>query len=549
MRHLGTFGLAFLLLLGGFSGLSAQAYWVFFEDKGPEKDWYVSHPDHLLSPQGLQRRQQRGIPLDERDVPVSTTYLAQLRAANIEIRHTSKWLNAASIVSDLSLAELRAICPAVRDMRPLGRFVRHQVPTDATPTPTPPPTTFDYGATQNQIEMLNVDCLHERGFAGKDILVAIFDSGFLNMDTITAFDSLWLNNRVKGVYDFVDKDTLVFEEDGHGTMVTSCFAGNDPGVYVGSGPRVDVLLARTETVFEEVHQEEDNWMAAVEWADSLGADIIQNSLGYSRFDPGEGDYTYADMDGNTTIISRAADIAASKGILVVTSAGNEGNGNWHYIIAPCDADSVLCVGAVTSFQFRSSFSSVGPSSDGQIKPDVMALGSGARVINPFNGGVANQSGTSFATPLVTGLVASLMEAHPLRSNMEVIQAVRESGDRAMSPDTAYGYGIPDACVADSILAEMDSLATNADIQLNPDKYFNFYPNPVQDQLVIEVQSLTSPVERVSMYAVDGTLISSFAPQEDDDRWILETSHLSPGIYLLKLHLFGNPFVSHRFVKQ
>lgn len=543
-----------LFLLSAWNPLLAQDYWLFFKDKGPEADWHAQHPERLISPQALAKRNQRGIPVDYRDIPVSKTYLARLKAQGIEIHRASKWLNAVSVHTDLSWREIQAELPMVSGMRPVGRFVRHQSEELTVSDPVGDEqeealAAFDYGIANFQVEMLNVNCLHDQGFAGKDVLVAVFDAGFLNMDTLDAFDSLWTNNRVKGIYDFVDGDTTLFQDNYHGMSVASCFAANQPGVYVGTAPRVSVLLARTETVFEEVHQEEDNWMAAVEWADSLGADIIQSSLGYSTFDFGEGDYTYGDLDGNTTIITRAADIAASKGILVVSSAGNEGNGSWHYITAPCDADSILCVGAVNSQGMKAGFSSVGPTADNRIKPEVAAYGQGTAVI-AFYGGTTFQSGTSFSAPLIAGMAACLMEAHPQRSHMDIRQAIMESGNLYPTPDTLLGYGIPDACKADSILAEMDSLATFAELLDHADQHFSFYPNPVTDKIIVEQTDLRLAVERVEVYSAEGMQVLSFNVQDDlGRRWELPTANLSAGMYLLKLHFFGNQSLSHKFVRQ
>jgi len=233
---------------------------------------------------------------------------------------------------------------------------------------------------------------------------------------------------------------------------------------------------------------------------------------------------------------------------VVSSAGNEGNSSWHYVTAPCDADSILCVGAVSFQGDRATFSSVGPTSDGRIKPDVMARGLGTALIGT-NGSVTFGSGTSFSAPLVAGMAACLMEAHPQRSNMEVIQSIRESGDRFATPDTAYGYGVPNACVADSLLSILDSLATFSELFAQPDRYFAFYPNPVTDQLVVEMKQFDWVPESMEVFAADGTLVQARDTDPAAQRWSLDTGALSPGIYMLKLHFFGNRSLSHKFVKQ
>ena len=535
-----------------FSSAWGQKHWVFFKDKGPEQTYYEQHPEGLLSARTLEKRMRKGIPIDETDYPVSKTYLDQLRNAGLYPEKASKWLNAVSVDTDLDLAGLQEMCENVVSVRPVGTFILSRAAEEATPPPPVQGTStnaFTYGQSEFQVTQLNTDCMHDKGFTGDGVLVAVFDAGFRNMDTIAAFDSLWANNRVLQYWDFVNGDTTVFDENAHGMQVASCFAAFDDGTYVGTAPGVSLLLARTETVFEEVHQEEDNWLAAVEWADSLGADMIQSSLGYSTFDAGEGDYTYNDLDGNTAIITNAADLAADKGILVVSSAGNEGNGSWHYITAPCDADSILCVGAVNFFDERAGFSSVGPTADDRIKPDVMALGAGVTVIGTA-GNVTFSSGTSFSAPLVCGMVACLIEAHPLRTNMEVIDAVRKSGDRAAVPDTAYGWGIPDACVADSILSVLDSLAMATAEPVSPEGYFNIYPNPVESELIVEQSNQKEIVTRMVMHSLSGQeIMRADLAGGNTGTQRIATGHLADGMYILQLETRSGKRFVHRFLKQ
>lgn len=531
-------------------------YWVFFEDKGPEAEVHAAHPEQLISPRAVERRAKLGLPIDRRDIPVSATYVSNLREAGIEVYKTSKWLNAASIETDLSYAELRSICAQITDMRPVGTYVAQSY--GDVPMPIVDPvkdeeeeeaSSFSYGQAEGQVLQIGAECLHDAGFTGKNVLIAVLDAGFFHMDTMAAFDSLFLNGRVEAVWDFVDGDMAVYEENWHGMAVASTIVGNLPGQFLGTAPHASLALARTETVFEEVHQEEDNWLAAVEWADSLGADMIQSSLGYSTFDQGEGDYVYQDLNGDVTIITKAADIAADKGILVVSSAGNAGNSPWHYITAPCDADSILCVGAVDMMGMRAGFSSVGPTADGRIKPDVMGWGQGSTIIG-ISGQVSYGSGTSFSAPIVCGMVACLVEAHPLRSNMQVIESVIQSSDRYSNPDTAYGYGIPTACAADSVLDVLDSLALTAEIFANPDRYFRFYPNPVNEELFIDQVNLGMKPEFLEVYTAAGNLVMRIQdPNLEQGRYALNVKSLASGMYLLKLEFFGNRTISHKFIRQ
>lgn len=547
-----TIFLTLFLVVVVFSSSWGQKYWVFFKDKGPEQTYYQQHPEGLLSERAMEKRVTRNIPLDDRDIPISKTYLDQLREAGLAPEKASKWLNAVSVDTDLSLFELQSLCAGVTDMRPVGTFILNREETDSPAPPLPhteSTSSFNYGQTQFQVQQLNADCLHDRGFTGAGVLVAVFDAGFRAMDTINAFDSLWTTNRIVQYWDFVNSDTTIFDENSHGMQVASCIAAFESGNYVGTAPGVSLLLARTEDVSQEVHQEEDNWLAAVEWADSLGADMIQSSLGYSTFDAGQGDYTYQDMDGGTAIITKAADIAADKGILVVSSAGNEGNGSWNYITAPCDADSILCVGAVNFFDERAGFSSVGPTSDGRIKPDVMALGAGVTVIGTA-GNVTFSSGTSFSAPLTCGMVACLVEAHPLRSNMEVIEAVRQSSDRYTTPDTAYGYGIPDACKADSILTVLDSTVMAISVPVSPDGFFKIYPNPVEDELVVEPVALGENITNLKIVSVSGQeIMAAHLSGTRADIQRLSTEHLAEGMYILQLETRSGKRFVHKFLKQ
>jgi serine protease AprX len=543
-----------LLLLLGSTQIQAQnKQWLIFKDKGPETTEWQSHPERFLSQKAIDRRVKHGVGISAQDYPVSQSYLSQLAELGLKTEGHSKWLNAVSTHTDMSLAEIQAKCPAVVAMQPVGRlrstFDRSQTHTAApAPAPAPPGGTFDYGATLEQLEIINIPCLHSRGYTGSGVLIAQFDSGFLDVNTITAFDSLRNSGRLISYYDFVNHDTTVFDEDWHGLAVLSTFAGYLPGSYVGSAPHVNVALGRTETVASETHQEEDNWLMGAEWADSMGADIIQSSLGYYEFDNPADNYTYADMDGNTTIISKAADWAASRGILVCNSAGNEGASAWHYIIAPCDGDSVMCVGGVDNTLAISSFSSIGPSSDAQVKPDVVAVATNTSVVG-WGGLVNNFNGTSFSSPQMAGFAACLIQAHPLRTNMEIIHAIQQSADRYLTPDSAFGYGLPDACKADSILTVLDSLMNNVrDIQAFGDA-IKIFPNPSNGVMMVEVPSGKFQVERFRITNIEGKVLMEIPAKPGAKLQELDVHALPSGSYLLESHLRGNQVSARKFVRN
>jgi subtilisin family serine protease len=331
----------------------------------------------------------------------------------------------------------------------------------------------DYGSTQEQIELLNLDCLHQRGYTGKGVTIAHFDDGYDGFDQLKAFEYALVNNYLKGAYDFQFDQDLSWKGNGsHGTNTVSIVHGYLPGSYIGMAYDANLLLARTEYTPTETHKEELNWKYAVDWAIDKGADIITSSLQYNTFDLGEGDYSYQkDLDGNTSIIANAADYAASKGVIVVTIQGNFGSSDWYYLATPGDADSVITVGAVGANKVKAGFSSYGPSADGQVKPDVMAQGFQTTIIEP-SGQIRKGNGTSFAGPAIAGMIACLKQAHPKRTNMEIITAVRQSADRYTQPDVTggYGYGIPDACQADEILSEMDENFVRYNKWVDKDSY-------------------------------------------------------------------------------
>lgn len=383
---------------------------------------------------------------------------------------------------------------------------------------------FRYGRGDWQLAMLGLDSFHKMGFTGKGVTIALMDAGFYRVDSLTAFDSLRKNGQIKGTFDVVTGDSSVYEDDAHGMAVLSTIAGNIPDSLVGAAPDANFLLIRTEDAGSETHKEEFYWIKGMEIAHEMGADIIHSSLGYSLFDTLEGDYTYFDMDGKSTFITRATDSAFLKGMFVSNSAGNSGNQPWRYITAPCDGKYVLCVGAVDSFEQKAGFSSFGPSADGRVKPEVMALGRSTTIVGS-NGWVQTGNGTSFSGPIIAGFVACLKQAHPKAENYRIYQAIIQSADRYQNPDSAYGYGIPNILKADSILKRMASqkLITQTKI--------NLYPNPGNQE--VRITGITSPVEARWISPEGRTWPISFI-QSGSDTGIISTIGLAPGTYYLQM---------------
>ncbi len=429
------FFFSFFLLLSTTIVLHAQlnSYILYLKDKNGTTGT-LQNPAGFLSVKSIERRSTQHIRIDSTDLPVSQQYLTQIINAGAEIVFVSKWMNAVCIKATSAQYATIIAMPFVSNSISSFRTSDHaNTQLNAT------------SAQQNYAsyysDYIGITQMHEAGIKGKDVLIAITDSGFPGTDTLTAFKHLWHNDQVLYHYDVADNNTNVFDDDNHGTYILSILAA-DTLNYKGVVPDASYILLRTEVAATESKLEEYNWLRGAEIADSCGADIISVSLGYNTFDNAAVDYTYADMNGHTSIIARAADIAYEKGMIVVCAAGNDGNQPWKYIGTPADAYNVLAVGSVDMNNSRSAFSSVGPTSDGRIKPDLCAPGSNIYCITP-SGAYLITGGTSLATPMITGLVAGMKESVPELSNNEIKQILLQSCDDYHNPDNEKGYGVPD----------------------------------------------------------------------------------------------------------
>lgn len=422
----------------------------------------TGNPTQFLTQRAIDRRNRYNIKIDETDIPVVKGYIDSIRlAGNVTILNTSKWFNQVCIqTSDTAaLAKINGFS-FVAGTNPVAarvltapilnkkQFIESEPITfnitNNTLRPQTPQDYYNYGQSYPQINLNNTEFLHNHGFRGEGMQLSIMDAGFYHYLSLPTFDSARNNNQILGTYDFVGLKESVNEEYSHGMNCLSTIAANMPGVFVGTAPKTSFYLYRTEDISSEYPVEEQNWVAAAERADSLGVDIFSVSLGYTTFDSSRFDHTYADLNGHTTLIAKAADFAANKGIIVVVAVGNDGQDSWHYLTTPADGDSVLAVGAVDINQNVASFSSFGPSSDGQIKPDVAAIGLNAIVAGASNGQPAYGNGTSFACPIMAGITSCLWQAFPEVNNMAIIEALRQSSNKASNPDNRTGYGIPDA---------------------------------------------------------------------------------------------------------
>jgi serine protease AprX len=481
-------------------------YWIQFTDK-KNSSFSVDHPEAFLSYRAIDRRARYQISIVENDLPVNQEYLAGLQDTGAEIIHRSKWFNGASVkVTDPEILELIRQLPYVANIKSVKVITASQkvekfdelLQTPSGQSYGTDTSYYNYGYGSNQIAMVNGHILHNQGFRGQGMIIAILDGGFSQVDINPAFDSLWANHQILDTWDFVKGSELGFDAHTHGGHVLSVMGSNLPGVLVGTAPKASFMLFRTEDGGNEYRIEEDNWVAAAEYADSAGADLINNSLAYTRFDDPGMDYEYEDMDGNTTRITQAADIAASKGILVVASAANEGNKEWQYIGAPADGDSILTVGAVDPWGSYASFSSTGPTSDGRIKPNITAQGQ-ETAIATTSGEVLFGNGTSFSSPLICGMAACLWQANKQRSNMDIINIIQNNSSQADNPDNLLGYGIPNFGKAYLTTIGIDSVNTSAD------SIIRAFPNPFTSFLSIDYYSPTPKDFELRIIDMNGRL--------------------------------------------
>lgn len=416
-------------------------YRVYLTDK-QGTEYSIENPQTFLSERAIERRNRQRLPIDSTDLPVSGTYLKELATLGIRIVTTSKWNNTVVLeMKDTLLMDKVADMPFVKEVKkvwtqpdsvPLRNKERKkEVDNKVTKTD------WHYGKAFRQIAVHGGDSLHAAGFTGRGMHVAVIDAGFYNADEIKFFRKMDL----LGTRDFVNPHSDIYAENAHGLMVLSCMAANTPKAFVGTAPEASYWLLRSEDNDTEQPIEEDYWAAAIEFADSVGVDVVNTSLGYYKFDDGYPAYRYRDLDGHYSLMSHSASIAADKGIVVVCSAGNSGRGTWKKITPPGDSENVLTVGAVTKGLVNAEFSSIGNTSDGRIKPDVVAIGVNS-VVTETDGSVSKGNGTSFASPIMCGVVTCFWQACPWLTAKQVIEAVRQAGDRVDYPDNIYGYGVP-----------------------------------------------------------------------------------------------------------
>lgn len=430
----------------------AYRYRVTLKDK-KNNPYSVKRPEAFLSAKAIARRNRMGLKVDQYDLPLTPAYVQQIKAMGLRLHNVSKWNNTVVVETrdTLQMKQVQAL-PFVKQIccvwespdsvLVLNRSERAKEVTNQRDTT----LTNYYGYGQNQVEMLRVEALHQAGLRGKGVTVAVIDGGFYNADLIKGLDPA----HILGTRNFVRPNKSVYEELDHGMMVLSCMLANDPHYLVGTAPDADYYLLQSEDEESEQLIEEDNWCAAVEYADSLGCDVVTSSLGYYNFDHAYMNHHYNEQNGRTAINSCSASLAASRGLLVLNSAGNSGAAAWKKIGFPADAFDMLTVGAVNAKGVNTVFSSVGNSADGRIKPDVMAQGEASSVFYG-DGTVASANGTSFSCPIMCGATVCLMQAFPNKRPTDIIRALQQSGSNAQHPDNIFGYGIPNMMKAKELL--------------------------------------------------------------------------------------------------
>jgi len=525
-----------ICLIFSFSGFAQnKKYVVYFKDKQGFNPFTLANPGQFLSPRSVQRRITQNLPLDSTDLPVSLSYLDSLRLKGAVVLNPLRWLNGAIIDCPQNLIASLEQLPFVRNLNPLNS--RKNVDPSPRIRSKNGTQNLAYGDSFTQNNMIGIDSMHARGFHGEDKLIAVLDAGFQNVNNHIAFSHLFTNHKIVGVRDLVARDGTVYEDHWHGGAVLSNIAGFLPNKIIGGAYAASYYLIRTEDAATENEIECAYWAAGLELADSVGADILNSSLGYSTFDTHSLDYTISMLDGKTTIASKAASMAARKGIVVVCSAGNEGNnsswGGW--ISSPSDADSILCVGSVNAGQIYSGFSGKGPTADGRFKPDVVAMGGGTTIANvSTNDAITTQNGTSFSAPVISGLVAGFWQAHPEMTAKQIITTIKNSGTNQQTPNNTIGWGLPNFLRAEVQSGSKPVITFPFEIQV--------YPNPnSKNELFLELlDSDTSGWVNFEISDMRGAFMMR-------DKVLFDTQHLTqkielkdiaPGLYNIRLEMGG-----------
>ena len=521
------------LLISGI--LSAQdRYMVFYKDK-TGTPFSIAQPDQFLTQKSVQRRSRQGIAIVEQDLPVNPTYVSNVKSTGARVMFSSRWFNASLVEATTAQRDSVRALPFVLlvELVAPGKTGTGRIRTFGSIE-----KAFATEATQNQNSILGLDEMHQDGLNGQGITIAIFDTGFPGVNTNPAFADIIQQGRIRDSYNFSYGLPNVFMGHEHGARVFSIIAAIIPANFTGGAFGADFLLYATEYISTEYRVEEYNWAFAAERADSAGADIISSSLGYNEFNDPTMNYTIADLDGQTAVVTRAATFAFQRGIVVVNAAGNFGNDPWKFVAAPADAINVMAVGSIDSKYNLSSFSSLGPTADGRTKPDVMALGTSASSVLP-GGSIAAGDGTSYSCPQIASFVANVWQNWPNLTAVEMLDLIRKSGSRYFNPDNMFGYGVPTYRAVKNILS---SQANREGVLV--------YPNPTGGELNIAMSPNDGSRVDILLRNTSGQELQRMNYQSI---WHLnpitmDLTNLAPGVYTI--HVSSNHSVKiFRIVKK
>lgn len=540
MKKIALLFIALAVVVCAHAQIATNTYWVQFTDKN-DSPYSIDAPEAYLSQRALDRRARLGIEIDEYDLPVNPQYLEAVANCGATLINPSKWLNGVTVYTNSqTVVDAINALPFVQTVRDCPnnpeaqeekvRWMENEMKVSGSPV-----VARDfYGGAHDQVFQLNVQQLHNMGFDGTGVLIAVLDGGFIGTDIHDCFDNMRDEGRLLGVRDFVYGSTSVYSQSTHGTSCLSTIGAYDPNNMVGTAPKATFLLLHTEDGDQENIVEEYNWVSGAEYADSLGVDVCSTSLGYIDFDLSQWDHSFAHYDGHTAPMTIGAEIAASRGILCTNSAGNEGD-SWNgecTLGIPGDAEHILTVGAVDVNGERAYFSSVGPTYDGRIKPDVMAVGEGTYVASGNPGGwygdYYNGNGTSFSNPVLAGAVACLRQAFPNTSVQELCDVIRRVGNHSSNPDNQYGYGIPDFLEAYNLLQTTHVDDTFA----QPNDFLTVFPNPSNGEVHVRLNEVS--MAELSVYDVMGRQLHSYhfngLNHTTFERYL---NDLSNGVYFIK----------------
>lgn len=528
---MGRINIFLFFVFGAIAHAFAQdgRYAIFMSDK-TGSSFSIDNPSAFLSQRSIERRVKQGINVTDEDFPVSQIYVQQVKETGAKVLYSSRWFNALVIeVVGSQLSDVLAL-PFVTGSEFLapksqasgGRIKRVKGKRDSNLNT----------VNQVQMKMLGIDEMHNDNFLGENVVIGVFDSGFTGVDVGEPFKPLIDEGRIMIMEDLLNKSGNVFQYDDHGTEILSIMAADQVDLYRGGAPKATYQLFVTEDVSSEYRIEEYNWLIAAERADSAGVDIINSSLGYNLFDDESMDYTIDQLDGETAVVSRAAAAATRKGILVVSSGGNDGNTSWKFVNPPSDVNGVLAVGSVTSTGTLSNFSSIGPTADGRIKPDVVALGTSVSVIKA-NGTSGFTSGTSASTPLISGLAAGLWQAFPELNVIALYDLIISSGTLAKTPNNEMGYGIPNYLAAKEIVTGVEPPSPTLAVVV--------YPNPITtDSLNIDLDIPSGQQVKITIYNLQGQRVFQSEGEVNflNNPVQIDTSKFSRGLYLMKVETIG-----------